>query len=781
MMKDIRLALGESFFGSFDRLPRELLKQARGFIAQFPTRAKAGDYTFESISAAACEHYRLVDLSAQCSVIVYCQEEEGVYLLLWAGSREHAEIWARRHRCEINPRTNSVQVFETGLDDVAAGLVPQAAPEQEAESGQALFGAFRADDLLEIGVPEDHLALLRSVRSKAELLRCQPLFSPEVFESLVWLADGEAIDTVKQTYAEPRLSQEDEAVASETGQDQAVGAEEATPDLGPAAKSESALQDKQGHHDWARVLASPATQRCFRVVSNSDDLEHILDMSLESWRVFLHPLQSKLVHKKALSPTLVRGTAGTGKTVVALHRAVELVNRSDWDPEQKLLFTTFTRNLALDLQALLRQMCTPEAFERIEVVNLDAWVARFLKRHQISSQIVYPDHGLYQECWKRALTLQDLTLPFSESFYHEEFSRVVLPQEITNEAGYLKANRKGRGRAISRGDKKKIWPVFEEMRNQLGQMRNQSGQQGLMTIDDACYAALHLLSDNPALVNYGAVVVDETQDLGEAALRLLAVVARCGDGQLAGVLSPEPRIFLVGDGHQRIYPRVATISACGINIRGNRSSRLRITYRTTEEIRQSATRVLTGYAFNDMDDGQESELGDLSNRHGQAPVLHVARDYQSESIWIMSNIDRLLELKDDAGERLYRSGDICIATRTQKDADSYQAALRSADHQVYTISREREDDTGIEGIRLATMHRIKGLEFKVVFIANAAAGMVPLEKEAFDSEDDSDRALHLLTERSLFYVATTRARDLLYISCSGEPGEFMRLLMKAAG
>ena len=194
-------------------------------------------------------------------------------------------------------------------------------------------------------MPQECLPLVRSVTDRKELEAKRANLPAESFESLVWLADGESLEEVKSAYGEPEATE-----------------------------------------DPAQALKSAASQRSFKVIETDEEMMSVVNASLERWRVFLHPAQKRLVERESTGPMLVRGAAGTGKTVVAMHRAVNLIRRPDWHPGQKLLFTTYTKNLAIDISDQLDFLCTPDEKRRIEVVNLDAWLSSFLKQNRVTRQ-----------------------------------------------------------------------------------------------------------------------------------------------------------------------------------------------------------------------------------------------------------------------------------------------------------------------------------------------------------------------------------------------------------
>ena len=720
---NIKLALSSTFFDALNNLPKSIFKKTKEFIADFPKKAKSSGFNYETIRNAKDSNYRSVRLNDNYRAIIYHPDVGNVYLLLWVDTHDNAYKWACSHVCKINSHTLSLQVYETlPVEELPAQNKDKELGSESADkTEEPLFKSFSDEDLLSIGVPDEVLSIVRGCYSRVDLEVKKNLLPIEAFESLIWLSEGETLEAVKGAYQKPEENTETEA------------------------------------DEWEKAISKAEAFGSVRVIENDEDMRAIVDADLASWRIFLHPVQRKIVNSKSISPCLVRGSAGTGKTVVALHRAVKLVQNPDWDKTKKLLFTTFTANLATDIEQYVRMLCPRELKNLIEVTNIDAWVTEYLRRMQISLKVVYQDQMDFGICWNNAMAFFDGNdLPFNEQFYKEEFNRVILPQEITTEREYLNAVRKGRGRVISRSSRKQIWPFFEAVREQLK-------QNGLITIEDACFLACRLIKDNPYSVNYGAVIVDETQDLSSASLKLLALLATPREQE-----GSEPNIFLVGDGHQRIYSRTASLSECGINVRGRRSKKLKITYRTTDEIRKLANAVLENESIDDMDEGEENFMGDMSARHGIVPEIKQFSSFNEEADWIL---DRIAALTDVSSEHPYELKDICVVGRTKKDVEAYRKYISNNSYETVEITPRHSDDTKIEGIRFATMHRVKGLEFKIIFLVNASENVIPLRVSDFDDDLESER--HIKNERSLFYVATTRARDALFISCYGKVSQFL--------
>src|SRR5207247_1562159 len=268
--------------------------------------------------------------------------------------------------------------------------------------------------------------------------------------------------------------------------------------------------------------------------------------------------------------------------------------------------TTFTHNLAVDIETNLSTLCPRDIMSRIAVCNLDAWVLRFLRSKRYEQSIVYGRQDEAALCWNLALAVKDAALGLDDAFYAAEFEQVVLAQGVVTLDAYRSARRVGRGVVLSRAKRDAIWPVFEEYRAQLASRK-------LKEVDDAYRDTAALLSKGRGTTesSYSAIIVDETQDFGPQALRLLRAMIPAGTNDL----------FFVGDGHQRIYSRNrAAMSRCGIEIRG-RSRKLYLNYRTTEEIRRRAVSLLEGCDIDDLDEGQDENRRYKSLSHGVPPIV----------------------------------------------------------------------------------------------------------------------------------------------------------------
>ena len=477
-------------------------------------------------------------------------------------------------------------------------------------------------------------------------------------------------------------------------------------------------------------------------MTDDDALLGMLEAPLAKWRVFLHPSQRRLVTAHFNGPARVLGGAGTGKTVVAMHRARHLLTKVFTADTDRILFTTFTQNLAKDIQENLRVLCSHEVFRRIEVIHLDKWVANFLRGQGYRYTIAYPSQEVVKDLWAQAIALRPSG--FSESFFREEWDYVVQPAGCSSYEEYKKARRAGRGVRLSRKQRKAIWPVFQSYRDALDARR-------LREPVDAMRDAANLLEHRSTPPPYRAIVVDEAQDMSTVAFELLRKVAG---------IEQSNDLFIVGDGHQRIYRRKVVLSRAGVHIVG-RSRKLYINYRTTDEIRRYAVALLKDIDVDDLDGGADSNTRYKSLVHGQPPRIQVCTTFPAEVAAIHGYV-----LEGEAQRT-------CLMTRTNSLLEQYQAALEELGVETYRLSRSQPEDPDAPGLRLATMHRVKGLEFDRLVVAGVNEGLVPLVADDMKSTDSAVREEAEKRERALFYVAVTRARREALITAHGRPSPWL--------
>jgi superfamily I DNA/RNA helicase len=292
---------------------------------------------------------------------------------------------------------------------------------------------------------------------------------------------------------------------------------------------------------------------------------------------------------------------------------------------------------------------------------------------------------------------------------------------------------------LNRALRKAVWDVFEDYRVSLN-------DAGLKEAEDVYRDALTLIEKDHLQAPYTHILVDEAQDFGMNAFRLLRRL----------VSEEKNDLFIVGDAHQRIYGSKVVLGKCGIKIIG-RSHKLRINYRTTEQIRQSAVSLLNGMTFDDLDSGQDEQSGYRSLMTGADPIIQCFKNSKEETDFIISSLQEMPE------EAWVNS---CIAVRRLNDMDRYKDALTQSKIPFYQIEQNTVDNARHPGVRIATMHRVKGLEFDHMYIAGINDGVMPLNN--LDSDDPTIIKEHEQKERSLLYVAITRAKRFCNITGYGK-------------
>ncbi|MCB1812441.1 MAG: AAA family ATPase, partial [Candidatus Competibacteraceae bacterium] len=593
MSEQPKVAISADLLGAFASLPQAQQGKVAKFITNFQRNPRASGINYERINDAADPNMRSVRIDQAYRGIVLQPEQGNVYMLLWVDHHDEAYAWARRHRCKINSESGSLQVYEVLSETVEpAPVAPQAVVPDA-------FAELKDKQLMRLGVPAELLPLVRRVHNEAELDAIEHRLPVEAYEGLFLYLAGSRYDQIinEREHAEAQIDTS----------------------------------------DFIEALQRTETRSRFTVVEDEDELQRMLNAPLDKWRVFLHPSQQRLAQGHKNGAVRVLGGAGTGKTVVALHRAKWLAEHIA-TPERKILFTTFTRNLATDIDANLKAICNAEQLAKIEVINLDRWVSLYLRRKKYDYSVIFSNEA--GDYWQQALDLKPLDIELPDAFYQEEWQKIIQPLSIETLEQYKHASRIGRGTRLNRSERVKVWPVFEEYRNLLTSSRKKE-------VDDAYRDAAALLAHDAQPSPYACVVVDEGQDMSTQAYRLIRQLVPEGANDL----------FIVGDGHQRIYGRnKVVLSHCGINIRG-RSHKLRINYRTTEEIRRWAVRLLEDCNIDDLDGGTDDNRGYKSLTHGSAPDIHGFQSLDEQVDFIKTYLDT--RFAEDVPP-----GHICIVART---------------------------------------------------------------------------------------------------------------------
>ncbi|MCX4716574.1 AAA family ATPase [Streptomyces virginiae] len=704
------LGIHKDFLLEFARLEKTVQKRVHEVFDKFREHRHAGLH-LEKLENPRDPRIRTIRVNKFMRGVVLAPESGDSFLLLKVMAHDDAIDWALSHRATVNSATQGIELRDDIALERAAADVRYTAHVAEAR----LFAEVADKDLIRLGIDPDLLPLVRNLSTEAHLDALRKILPEQQYDVLAGLAAG--------------LSPEDvwrESVAAQ------------------AERAADAAQQAPAGDELAAAMAR--SQGRIALLSGPEELLDVLSRPFDAWRVFLHPSQRRIAyHPSYNGPARVTGGPGTGKTVVALHRALHLARQLPDDaPDESVLLTTYTRNLAADLRHGLELLIPDEALRaKIRVVNVDALANQLVREDRGAPLTILTGQKEINSRWN-ALARR-LDLDYSDVFLDQEWRQVVLAQDLRSPEAYLKASRSGRGTALSPLRRAQVWRAVEAFTKELRQADE-------WTFLQVCAEATRLLeprTDRP----FRHVVIDEAQDLHPAQWRLLRASVAPGPDDL----------FIAGDTHQRIYGNKVSLRGLGVNVTG-RSHRLRINYRTTHEILQWSTSLLDREHPDDMDGGTESLAGYRSVLNGAHPELRAASSKAEE---IAELTERVAEWMADGVE----PDEIGVAVRYMQLGKEIAHALERADLPVRLLGGTQASG---DGISIGTMHRMKGLEFRCVAVAGVSDSVVPLtsaltpvEVDAQQHQDDR------LGELSLLFVACTRARETLRVSWNGEPSPFL--------
>ncbi len=623
---------------------------------------------------------------------------------------QEADRWMLRNEFRVNEATGALEIVDvSGLGELLAET-PTSADSSAADASAPLY-AHRSDkEFSQLGVDASLLPLLRVVQSEDQL---EPLLSV--------VPQGQADALILLTGEEP------------------------TDVLYAAIVGQSAPQEVDPE-DIAGAISAPASSSQFHVIEDQAELADMLAKPLAVWRTYLHPTQRDAAYKATYNgPARVTGGAGTGKTVVAIHRAKALADALDSSDRGKpILFTTFTRNLAQSIEQDLVALGGADLLDKVDVLNVDRVAHQVVTDAEGAAPGIIKQEWL-NDIWQTAVDEVGSDLPVT--FMLQEWEQVVLAQGVESRDAYFTASRAGRGTPLDRRSRAGVWKVIEAATGEMARKRQRTFLQ--IASDAAGYLA------TSAVKPYRHVVVDEGQDLHESQWRLLRAAVASGPNDL----------FIVGDSHQRIYDRRSSLSKVGIEVRG-RSRRLRINYRTTHEILRWSLAVLGEGDFDDLDTGTDTQdqAGYHSFLHGPPPTI---AGFDTTADMATGLAERVVQWISDGIE----PSEVGVATRAQGSFSVIERALRDAGLLCFRLGRDLKFG---DGVAIGTMHRMKGLEYRCMAVAGVGADHVPSPQAlAVVAGDAAETELETRRERCLLYVACTRAREDLWVGYSGDPSPFL--------
>ncbi|CAL9398578.1 UvrD-helicase domain-containing protein [Streptomyces sp. enrichment culture] len=705
-----QLAFAQSFWDGYESLEKPVRAGVRKAMAKFQAMSAAElnadkGLHLESVENARDKRMRTIRITDFWRGVVLAPDDgSDVFLLVNVLPHDDAYTWAAKRLYSANSATRALEVRNAVALDELTPVYETAAR----SASRLLFEHVSDGTLRELGIDDQVLRAARSLASKAQLEAFSTLLPEDQLEVLQYLAEGFSPEEVYRDVVAVRR-----------------------PADAPAEPVE----------DLATVIANTSAR--IRLVTGPRELEEALDKPFAAWRVFLHPSQRRVAYRASFGgPVQVTGGPGTGKTVAALHRVKHLLGRSD---DSRILLTTYTNALAAGLRDMLGLLLDEDEklLARVDVTTVDAFANGVVRAGSANAPKPVGDRD-QRQLWEKVV--KQLDLPFTARFLAQEYRHVVLGQDLRDLDAYLGASRRGRGTGLGPARRREVWSGVERFERLLRD-RGETTHLGI------CPRAADLLAEGPA--PYAHVVVDEAQDLHPAQWRVLRAAVATGPDDL----------FITGDPHQRIYDSRVSLGSLGIATAG-RSFRLRVNYRSTEEILAWSARLLAPVTVEALEgEGTDSLAGYRSLLHGGHPRAqgYATRQEETEAL-----VDRVRELLDDG----LAPHEIGVCARFNLSLDAAEEKLKTAGIPVVRVKGQTAQ--GAEGVRLATMHAMKGLEFRAVSVLGVGEGSVPFAREITPREADAPQhEADLLRERCLLFVACTRAREALSVTWSGAASPFL--------
>jgi hypothetical protein len=684
----VNFLIAETFTASFNRLSGLDQKAVKASVFDLQMDPSGNGLQLHRIDKSKDEKFWSARVNRDIRLIVHRSGDS--LLVAYVGHHDDAYSWAERRRIEAHPRTGAIQIVEVRerVEEITPPasfdfVFPVSTDAKKETTPQKLFSALDDNALLSIGVPADWLADVRAV-------------TEDGFFGIADHLPAEASEALLEYAATGRL-------------------------LAPAPMPASAqMVDPFLHPDALRRI---------RPIADQEELEQALAFPWEKWGVFLHPSQRTLVARSFSGPARVAGSAGTGKTIVAIHRAVQLArdNRS-----ARILLASFSQPLA-DAMAKKLLVLAPETggiVPRITTASFQGIAEQMFQleygvRPRIASGVVLRER-LYAV--GEAAKLKG----FSERFLLSEWTNVIDAWGLTSLDAYTSVQRMGRKSRLGPNQRVKLWPVFKAVRDALSAERYTTWASVFSELADALAQRPHKPFDH--------IIIDEAQDLAPAELRFFAALSPAqADG-----------LFLSGDVGQRIFQHPFSWASLGVDVRG-RSHTLKVCYRTSQQIRRAADRLLPT-VLRDADGLEDERRGIISVFDGPTPVVQSLPTLAGEAAFVRETV-----------ESWSREGiapqEIGLFVRTSHLVTRARAAIAGL--------------AGAEDMTTVPMSLAKGLEFRAVVVMACDEGLLPLDERVADAADEAELDDIYETERRLLYVACTRAREHLLLTGVAPVSEYL--------
>lgn len=678
--------ISDTFVDSLSRLNNQDQKEVKTTVFDLQVNPSTHGMSFHKLDCARDPNFASVRVSSDIRLIVH--QAPGSLLACYVGHHDDAYRWAERRKLETHPTTGAAQLVEI-RETVQEIIIPTYVTEERPKP--PLFANKSDEELLGFGVPHEWLGDVRTA-TEDNYLELADHLPAEAAEALLELAVGGIPQTspVPPTVIDP--------------------------------------------------FEHPDALRRFRVMGDMDELLRALEYPWEKWTVFLHPEQRRFAIGNYSGPARVSGSAGTGKTVVALHRAV---HQAKTNPEARILLTTFSDTLANSLKTKLRMLIqnTPHLGDQIEVYAMNAMGERLygLNLGKVKLASTETVQALVADSAAKVSGHS-----FSQHFLTAEWEQVVDAWQLENWEAYRDVARLGRRTRLMESHRKTCWSIFEKVQTALR-------EKGLIT-QAGIFNQLTALYATGQHAPFDFIVVDEAQDINVSQLKLLAALAGNRPNSL----------FFAGDLGQRIFQQPFSWKSLGVDVRG-RSKTLQINYRTSHQIRMQADKLL-GPEIADVDGISETRSGTISVFNGPAPIIETFDSEETEieavAVWLKERLDKGLQPEE-----------IGVFVRSEAQLPRAKAALEASGLAYKLLDQKVETTLG--SASLCTMHLAKGLEFRAVAVMACDDEVIPLQERIETATDTSDLEEVYNTERHLLYVACTRARDNLLVTSVDPASEFL--------
>ncbi|WP_377811148.1 UvrD-helicase domain-containing protein (plasmid) [Azospirillum sp. A29] len=664
--------IADSFTASFNRLSGPDQKAVKASVFDLQMDPAGNGLRLHRVDRSKDPNFWSARVNRDIRLIVHRSADS--LLVAYVGHHDDAYGWAERRRIEAHPRTGAIQIVE--IRERVENVAPPASAPPSVRSAKAdapgPFAGLDDDALLSVGVPADWLADVRAA-------------SEDGFFALTGHLPAEAAEALLDYAVTGRLA--------------------------PPAPALRLPADPFAHPDALRRI---------RLIADQEELEQALAYPWEKWGVFLHPSQRALVGRSFAGPARVAGSAGTGKTIVAIHRAVGLARAN---PAARILLASFSQPLA-DAMAKKLLVLAPETGGVVPRIVTASFRGIAEEMHQLEYGVrprIASDAVLRERL--RAAVAEAGLKGFSERFLLSEWSNVIDAWGLTSLDAYATVPRMGRKSRLGPNQRAALWPVFAAVRSVLASER--------YTTWAAVFTGLAEALTRRSAKPFDHIIIDEAQDLAPAELRFFAALAPARPDSL----------FLAGDIGQRIFQHPYSWASLGIDVRG-RSHTLKVCYRTSQQIRRAADRLLPA-VLRDSDGTEDERRGIVSVFDGPPPQVKPFATVAAEAAGVRDTVAAWLE-EGIAGH------EIGVFVRTSPLVVRARAAIDGL--------------PGAETMVTVPMSLAKGLEFRAVVVMACDEGILPFDERVEDAADEAELDDIYETERRLLYVACTRAREHLLLT-----------------